>query len=143
VLNRAGDSKRNVQFGRDDLAGLSDLVIVRRHPCIDAARVAPMAPPNASPITDQDARMFLVLQRSAADTPAGFGQVRPVGLALFAGDKLYALGSEPTSKSKRAIGQGAAFAVGGSKAVARTVSTRRSPSTLTTANMLPALMGRL
>ena len=35
VLNRAGDSKRDVQLGRDDLAGLSDLIIVRRHPGID------------------------------------------------------------------------------------------------------------
>jgi len=48
------------------------------------------------------------------------------------------LGSEAGSKSKRLIGQGAAFAAGASKAVARTVSTRRSPSTLTMANMLPA-----
>src|SRR5215813_9860178 len=35
VLNRAGDSKRDVQLGRDDLAGLSDLIIVRRHSGID------------------------------------------------------------------------------------------------------------
>src|SRR6516162_6215987 len=35
VLNRAGDSKRDVQLGRHDLAGLSNLIIVRRHPCVD------------------------------------------------------------------------------------------------------------
>ena len=35
MLDRAGDAKRDVQLGRDDLAGLSDLIIVGGHACVD------------------------------------------------------------------------------------------------------------
>src|SRR4051794_26667915 len=75
VLNRAGNPERDVELGRDYLAGLADLVVVRREAGIDCgASGADGSAERVGQAADETIETFLVLKRpTAADDDPRFG----------------------------------------------------------------------
>src|SRR3546814_12894724 len=80
VLGGAGDADGDVEFGRDDLAGLADLIVVGRVTRID--RGAPGAHPGAELVGERVVQCVELVGRperpSARDEDPGAGAVRPL-----------------------------------------------------------------
>ncbi len=140
MLDRAGDADRDIDFGRDDLAGLADLIIVGRHSprrprrgwrrrrrraCRRAARCIAW-------------KCSLRAERAAArDDDLGAGQLRPLGLARSRRRRSLKGPGRPCRRPARPYAEPpsrAAF----SKAVPRTVITFFASDDLTVAIALPA-----
>ena len=81
MLDRARNADRDVKIRRDDLAGLADLLVVRRVAASTAAREAPIAAPSLSASGLDELLKVLAGSHAAAagDDDLRRGQFRPLG----------------------------------------------------------------
>src|SRR3546814_16977290 len=89
VLGGAGDADGDVEFGRDDLAGLADLIVVGRVTRID--RGARGAHPGAELVGERVEQCVELVggpeRPSARDDDPGAGELRPLALGDFGADE--------------------------------------------------------
>ena len=139
MLDRAGNADRDIDFGRDDLAGLADLIVVGRIARVD--RGAAGADAGAELVgerIEQRVELLAEPKRAAArDDDLGAGQLGPLALGELGADEARQArcrrGRRP-SRSPPEPPSVAAF----SKAVPRTVMTFLASFDWTVAIALPA-----
>ena len=121
MLDRARDADRDVELGRDDLAGLADLVVVGHEAGID--RGARGADRGAELVGDRLQQVEIVARLHAAparDDDPGAGQLRPLGFRQLGADE-FARGRPSRRRSPPRSAPSRPRPRAGGKAVPRTV----------------------